>query len=53
MNEESTNPVTAVTKRVDWSLVTTLIMTAILLAAIVYGMKKSGIKLARDLASNV
>ncbi len=53
MNEQNTNPVTKMTNRIDWSLVITLVVTAIVLAAVVYGMKKSGIKIARDLAANV
>jgi len=53
MNEQNQNPVTQVTNRIDWSLVISLIVAALLLAAIVYGMKKSGIKIAKDLAVNV
>lgn len=53
MNETTQNPVTNVTNRIDWSLVITLIVAAILLAAIVFGMKKSGIGLAKSIASNV
>ena len=53
MNEQNQNPVTQVTNRIDWSLVISLIVAALLLAAIVYGMKKSGIKVAKSLAENV
>lgn len=53
MNDNNQNPVTQVTNRIDWSLVISLIVAAILLAAIVFGMKKSGIKIAKDLAANV
>ncbi len=52
MNENQ-NPVTQVTSRIDWSLVISLIVAALVLAAIVYGMKKSGLKIAKDLAANV
>lgn len=38
---------------VDWALVLTLVVTAIILGAVVYGMKKSGVKFAREIAANV
>lgn len=38
---------------IDWQLMFTLILTAIVLALIVYGMKKSGFKFMKDVAVNV
>lgn len=40
-------------KKVDYSLVGTLIVTAFALAGIVYLMKKSGVKVLKDVASTV
>lgn len=52
MNEDK-NPLAPVTSKIDWSIVVSLIVAALLLAAIVFGLKKSGIKFAKDIAANV
>ncbi len=49
MNEK----VNKVKNSIDWGLVLTLIVTAILLAAVVMGMKKSGFKPLAEVAKNV
>jgi hypothetical protein len=40
-------------QKIDWPLVLTLIVTALILAAIVYGLKKSGVKSLKQIADNV
>lgn len=52
MNEENTS-VKKFTSAIDWPLIISLIITALILAVIVFGMKKSGIKIMKDVAANV
>lgn len=47
------NKVQETYSRIDFSLVITLIATAVILGGIVWGMKKSGVKILKDVAANV